>query len=137
MMHPASDHVIAHQPFRDDSRIAQIETAEQRLKALFEELTPDERKRLHVRASYYLPRFAARVFDEETMLVKFYLYKSRAQGNPVIELHHERNEAEFACILQSLNTKFERGVETKVDEMRNRKVIHNGKWYGLFDQEEA
>lgn len=133
LSHPNSIHVAAHQLFSSRQLETNIyDSVDNRLKSLYEELSPSAQKRLTVKATYYLPRFAARIFDEETMLLNFYLYKTPAQVNPVIQLCSKENENEFNRINLSLNNMFNIG-ENETEKFPNHRIIENGKWFGLED----
>jgi len=131
MLHPDSLHVVAHQDFTDrDIKRNIYEVVNKRLKSLFDGLSPSAQRRLQVRATYYLPRFAARIFDDDIMIINFYLYRSRAHENPVIEIRRGKHEKEFIHILNSLNNIFHIGDDGG-PRKPNHTIIENGKWYGL------
>ena len=133
MIHPDSPHVNAHQEFTDrDIRRNIFEIVNKRLKSLYEELTPSAQKRLKVRATYYLPRFAARIYDDEIMLLNLYLYGSKAHANPVIEICRDNHEDEFNRILKSLNDLFSIGDDGKALHP-NHAIVENGVWHGLSE----
>jgi hypothetical protein len=133
LIHPDSLHVSAHQDFTVRNIAGNIDEAiNVRLKSLFDTLSPSARRRLMVRATYYLPRFAARIFDDEVMLLNFYLYGIQAQANPVIEVCHDKHEKEFNRILTSLNDLFDAGVGNNGNTKRpNHLIIDGGTWNGL------
>lgn len=132
MLHPDSLHVRAHQIFSTRPVAERIRgTVNGFLKELFDALTPEARHRLQVRATHYLPRFAARVFDDSTMLLNFYLFKSRAHENPVIELRRDLHKESFAGILRSLDELFHYGDTQQECNRPNHRIVENGRWYGL------
>jgi len=121
LLDPFSQHVDAHQPFSDRNlRAAILETINGRLKKLYDDLSESERKNIEVKTTEYLPRFSANIWDGSKMFLNFYLYESKANNNPVIELKKKKNKKEFDAILNSLNSLFDVGS--------NRSIISNGKW---------
>lgn len=135
MIHPNSLHVSAHQYFTDRDLKRHInEGINSRLKSLCDELNPSAQERLNVRATYYLPRFAARIFDDEVMLLNFYLLKAKAHVNPVIEIRRDKHEQVFNRIFSSLNEMFKIGDDGKATHS-NYHIIENGNWHGLPTQQ--
>lgn len=124
LLNPYSKHVEGHQPFSDRDLKTSIEqTVNNRLKDLYNELSDNERKNLKVNATKYLPRFSANIWDSKVMFLNFYLYKSKANNNPVIEIKKEKNKDEFETILKSVKNLF--------DHPSNIKIIENGNWNGI------
>jgi len=122
---PGSRHVEGHQEFSDRVLRPKIEeNIELRMQKLFvEALTKEERTRLTLRATNYLPRFSANIWDDKDLYINFYLYKSSASDNPVIFLNDQANAAAFKKIKQSLDDLF--------DDPDITHVAEGGKWNGL------
>jgi hypothetical protein len=131
LIHPDSMHIRAHQDFTDrDIKVAVLEVVNKRMQNLFKELSESEKKRLRIRATHYLPRFAARVFDKEVILINFYLYKSKAQVNPVIEIRRDTHAEEFDRISNSLDELFD--IDDNDDQLHpNHLVTKDGEWFGV------
>jgi hypothetical protein len=91
MVHPDSLHVPAHEPFADRIVSKEIPEVLGQLESLYNDLNGSAKKRIDARLTDYLPRFAVKAFDNETMLINLYIYKSRAQENPVFEINKTSN----------------------------------------------
>ena len=125
MLHPGSRHVEGHQEFSDRVLRPKIEeNIELRMQKLFvEALTKEERTRLTLRATNYLPRFSANLWDDKDLYINFYLYKSSASDNPVIFMNDRTNAAAFRKIKKSLDDLF--------SDPDTARVAEDGKWIGL------
>ena len=134
MLHPASKHVDAHQEFATRNVRESINTTvEYHLKsfyAKYKRLESAHKGQLNVRATYYLPRFAARIVDDKNMVLNLYLFNSKAHENPVIEICRDRHEQECETILTSLEELFDYGGESAAGHP-NCRIIENGRWKGL------
>ena len=128
MLHYKSKHVEAHQEFSDRTLKPKLEeNVVLRLHDLFyESLTEDDRARLTIRATNYLPRFSANILDDKDLYINFYLYKSSASDNPVILINDRENPAEFKKTKKTLDALF--------DDPDNVHITQNGTWKG-FDKE--
>lgn len=136
MVHPDSPHVTEHQNFSNRNIQNQLHDGIAELHALFDELSPAAQGRIKARATYYLPRFSARIFDDEIMLLNFYLYKSKAHVNPVIEIHRDKHEKEFSQIFNNLNEMFKIGDDENAPRP-NHHIIENGNWNGLPEESDV
>ena len=134
MLHPESEHVNAHQEFSSRKVKASIvKVIEEHMRTfyeLYEVLDPSTRGNLEIRLTYYAPRFAARIYDEENMLLNFYLYKSKAHENPTLEINRNTHKAEFQAILNSMNALFNYEAR-KEGSHPNYEVVSRGEWIGL------
>ncbi len=128
MAHPDSLHTEAHEIFSDREVKKEIRGVINQMKSFFSDLDQDAKKNIDIRLTHYLPRFAAKVFDHNTMLLNFYLYKSRAQENPVIEVFKSKHDEVFSNILKSLKNLFNFKAENK---QANHELIKDGKWNQL------
>ena len=130
MLHPRSKHVIAHQEFRKGPIAEKIMgVIDHDVHGIYQQLSPSAKKRLDVRLTNYLPRFAVRLYDD-VMLLNFYLYKRRAQINPVIEIHSTDHDEEFDGILYAMEELFQYQGDPAEGYPPNHKVIDDGKWVG-------
>jgi len=133
MLHPDALHATAHDEF--SSRGMRVKetieyVVEQYLKPLYDALDKSWKEQLDVRATYYLPRFAARIYDKKRMLLNFYLYESRASINPVIEIRHDHHMEVYNKFHKSLEGLFEYEGGKKGGHP-NHKFIENGHWNPL------
>lgn len=126
MLNPSSPHAQAHAPFSARPLAARFALTEDLLRQLYDALSDDARHRLEVRATHYLPRFAARVFDRKSMLIGFYLLNSAAFGNPMIEVKRSHHREAFDGIRRSLLAMYDYDRTPP-----NVEIIQNGRWYGL------
>jgi len=140
MLHPDSKHTDAHQEF--SSRLVKVSinnTIENHMKFFYDEmmhslekdgiLNPEFKVKLDIRVTYYLPRFAARICDDN-MLINFYLYKSKAHENPTLEILRDHNKDIFDALLSSLNALFEYEGNRKGGHP-NFRIVDKGEWKGL------
>ena len=128
MLHPDSLHAEAHEAFSDREVREEIRGVINQMKSFLNDLDQDVKKNLDIRLTHYLPRFAAKVFDHNTMLLNFYMYKSRAQENPVIEVSRSNHNEVFSSILKSLEILFNIKADSK---QANHELIIDGKWNQL------
>lgn len=128
MLYYKSKHVEAHQEFSDRTLKPKLEeNVVLRLHDLFyESLTESDRVRLAIRATNYLPRFSANIWDNKDLYINFYLYKSSASDNPVVLINDRESPTEFKKIKKTLDALF--------DDPDNVHITENGKWKG-FDKE--
>lgn len=104
MVDPSSLHMEAHQAFTDRNLDEAMAKTLRRARDWFSGLPPSASSRVSVRLTQYLVRFAARIYDGNTMLINFYLYRSRAGQNPVIELSRARHQYPFEAIKSSIES---------------------------------
>lgn len=112
LLHPDSLHIEAHKEFTDRDMSFHIKEAiNSRFKNIYDNLNEDQRKRLNINATFYLPRIAIRIYDDNIMLVNLYLFNSKAHNNPVFEITHKNNEEEFKRIRDSCIDLFNYGYD--------------------------
>jgi hypothetical protein len=127
LLHPDSLHIDAHKEFTDrrDMSYNIKEAINFRFKDIYDRLSEDQRERIEIRATHYLPRIAIRIFDDEIMLLNLYLYDSKAHNNPVFEICRSNNEKEFLKIRGTVDELFCYGdVENKSHS--NHHVLKDG-----------
>lgn len=130
MLHPDSLHVDAHQLFATHKIRDEIIDVIKSMESFYYDLDRSAKNNLDITLTHYLPRFAAKIFDNKTMLLNFYLYKSRAQENPVLEIDSNDHNEEFKSILTALNKLY--NYETNEEgRFPNHRLLHDGKWNGL------
>jgi hypothetical protein len=129
MVHPNSLHAEAHETFSDREVRKEIRGVLHQMESFYNDLDLDAKNNIDIRLTHYLPRFAAKVFDYKTILLNLYMYKSRAQENPVIEITKSKHEVVFNNVIKSLTNLFNLKMDHK---HANHELILNGKWNQLL-----
>ncbi len=82
LLHPKCDHSEAHNLFRRNDLMSEIEKTIKSLKHSLEGLPENKRARLEVKLTCYLPRFRAILVDSDRCYISMYTFGSSAAENP-------------------------------------------------------